>query len=89
VDLPVITLPGHSFPARVAASILKAANLPELIVEDLAGYEALALRLARDPEALAALRSKLTTSRDAMPLFDTARFTRNLEAAYATMLASR
>jgi predicted O-linked N-acetylglucosamine transferase (SPINDLY family) len=89
VGLPVITLPGHSFPARVAASILKAANLPELIVEDLAGYEALALRLARDPEALAALRSKLTTSRDAMPLFDTARFTRNLEAAYATMLASR
>jgi predicted O-linked N-acetylglucosamine transferase (SPINDLY family) len=85
--LPVITLPGRSFPARVAASILKAANLPELIVEDLAAYEALALKLARDPEGLAALRSKLKTSRDTMPLFDTARFTGNLEAAYIAMLA--
>jgi predicted O-linked N-acetylglucosamine transferase (SPINDLY family) len=88
VDLPVITLPGHSFPARVAASILKAANLPELIAQDLAGYEALALKLAREPDALAAIRSKLTASRDKVPLFDTARFTRNLETAYANMLAS-
>ncbi|HWU54270.1 MAG TPA: tetratricopeptide repeat protein [Rhizomicrobium sp.] len=87
VGLPVITLPGRSFPARVAASILKAAGLPELIVRDLAEYESLALKLARDPEGLAALRTKLKTSRDAMPLFDTARFTRNLEAAYVTMLA--
>ena len=87
--LPVITLPGRSFPARVAASILKAANLPELIVQDLAAYEALALKLARDPAELAALRSKLRTSREAMPLFDTARFTCNLEAAYANMLVSR
>jgi predicted O-linked N-acetylglucosamine transferase (SPINDLY family) len=87
VGLPVVTLPGRSFPARVAASILKAANLPELIAPDLAAYEALALRLARQPEELAALRSKLKSSRDAMPLFDTARFTRNLEAAYVSMLA--
>jgi predicted O-linked N-acetylglucosamine transferase (SPINDLY family) len=89
MGLPVITLPGRSFPARVAASILKAANLPELIVEDLAAYEALALKLARDPEGLAALRRQLKTSRDTMPLFDTTRFTRNLEAAYANMLAGR
>jgi predicted O-linked N-acetylglucosamine transferase (SPINDLY family) len=87
VGLPVITLPGRSFPARVAASILKAANLPELIAEDLAGYEALGLTLARDPQGLAAIRKQLKASRDAMPLFDTARFTRNLEAAYANMLA--
>src|SRR6185503_4795162 len=82
VGLPVITLPGHSFPARVAASILKAANLPELVVQDLTGYETLALRLARDPETLAAIRNKLKTGRDRVPLFDTLRFTRNLEAAY-------
>jgi predicted O-linked N-acetylglucosamine transferase (SPINDLY family) len=87
MGLPVITTPGHSFPARVAASILKAADLPELIVDDLAGYEGLALKLARDPDALAAIRRKLVASRDSMPLFDTARFTRNLEAAYASMLA--
>jgi predicted O-linked N-acetylglucosamine transferase (SPINDLY family) len=87
MGLPVITTPGHSFPARVAASVLKAADLEELIARDLKDYEALALRLARDPDALAAIRSKLAASRDSVPLFDTARFTRNLEAAYAAMLA--
>ena len=83
--LPLITLPGQSFPARVAASILQAANLPELIAPDLAAYEALALKLARDPAALKAVRGKLA-DKSAMPLFDTARFTRNLEAAYLAML---
>ena len=87
VGLPLITAPGRSFPARVAASILHAANLPELIVADLTEYESLALKLARDPDALAAIREKLTATRDTRPLFDTARFTRNLEAAYIAMLS--
>jgi predicted O-linked N-acetylglucosamine transferase (SPINDLY family) len=89
MGLPLITLPGRSFPARVAASILRCANLPELIVQDLAAYEALGLKLAKDRDALMAIRHKLTASRDSLPLFDTTRFTRNLEAAYANMLASR
>jgi predicted O-linked N-acetylglucosamine transferase (SPINDLY family) len=83
--LPLVTLPGASFPARVAASILEAANLADLIAPDLAGYEALALKLARDPAALKAVRGRLA-DKSAMPLFDTARFTRNLEAAYVAML---
>ena len=83
--LPLITLPGNSFPARVAASILQAANLPELIVPDLASYEGLALKLARDPVALNAIRGRLA-DKSAMPLFDTARFTSNLEAAYLAMM---
>jgi predicted O-linked N-acetylglucosamine transferase (SPINDLY family) len=83
--LPLITLPGQSFPARVAASILKAANLQELIVPDLAAYESLALTLARDPAALKAIRDRLA-DKSRMPLFDTARFTRNLEATYLAML---
>jgi predicted O-linked N-acetylglucosamine transferase (SPINDLY family) len=87
VGLPVVTMLGRSFPARVAASILKAADLEELIAPDLESYEALALKLARDPAALTAIRNRLTASRDSLPLFDTARFTRNLEAAYAAMLA--
>jgi protein O-GlcNAc transferase len=86
VGLPLITTPGQSFPARVAASILHAANLPELIAADLTEYESLALKLARDPDALAAIREKLLATRDTLPLFDTARFTRNLEAAYIAML---
>lgn len=83
--LPLVTLPGKSFPARVAASILEAANLPELIAPDLPGYEALALKLAREPAALKAIRDRLA-DKNTMPLFDTARFTRNLETAYLSML---
>jgi len=86
MGLPLVTTPGRSFPARVAASILKAAGLPELVAGDLIAYEALALKLARDPSALKAIREKLTVIRDRMALFDTARFTRNLEAAYLAML---
>ncbi|HEX4178657.1 MAG TPA: hypothetical protein VHY57_09475, partial [Rhizomicrobium sp.] len=84
--LPLVTTPGRSFPARVAASILKAAELPEMIADDLAAYEALALRLARDPASLSAIREKLKAGRDRLPLFDTARFTHNLENIYRAML---
>jgi predicted O-linked N-acetylglucosamine transferase (SPINDLY family) len=84
--LPIVTTPGQSFPARVAGSILKAAGLPELVAEDLTAYEALALKLAHDPQALTAVREKMRANRNNMPLFDTARFTRNLEAAYRAML---
>ena len=84
--LPLVTMPGHSFPARVAASILTAAGVPELIAPDLAGYEALALKLAREPGSLKAIRDRLAANRARAPLFDTARFTRNLEAAYLSML---
>ena len=86
VGLPVITLPGKSFPARVAASILKAADLPELIARDLEDYESIALALARAPTKIATIRDKLRDLRYKLPLFDTARFTRNLEATYVTML---
>ncbi|MFO1248814.1 MAG: hypothetical protein U1E93_11465 [Alphaproteobacteria bacterium] len=86
--LPLLTLPGKSFPARVAASILQAAGLPELITRDFADYEAKALELARDPAALKAIRDKIAATRTAMPLFDTARFTRELEAAYVAMLGA-
>ncbi|MEO8301603.1 MAG: tetratricopeptide repeat protein [Rhizomicrobium sp.] len=86
MGLPLVTIAGKSFPARVAASVLKAADVPELIAADLSEYEALALKLARDPALLAAIRQKLLSGRDSAVLFDTARFTRNLEAAYITML---
>ncbi|HEX3487086.1 MAG TPA: tetratricopeptide repeat protein [Micropepsaceae bacterium] len=83
--VPVLTLMGASFAGRVAASALKAAGLPELIAETPAAYEAMALNLARDPAALGAIRAKLAGNRATAPLFDTARFTRHLEAAYASM----
>ena len=83
--LPVLTCLGTTYPGRVAASLLNAIGLPELITETLTDYEALALALAREPERLAALKAKLAANRRTAPLFDTARFTRNLEAAYRRM----
>ena len=83
--LPVVTVTGRSFPSRVGASLLHAVGLPELITGDLVQYEALALRLATEPVRLAALRSKLAAQLPTAPLYDTARYTRHLEAAYETM----
>ncbi len=82
MGLPVVTLAGRQFAARVCASLLHAAGLPELIAETEADYEALILRLAGDRAALAALRSRLEDASATAPLFDTAGHTRALEAAY-------
>jgi protein O-GlcNAc transferase len=81
--LPVITLAGQSFAARVAASLLCAIGLPELVTHSAEEYERLALELARDSQKLAALKTKLAGLKRGTPLFDTERFTRNLEEAYA------
>jgi predicted O-linked N-acetylglucosamine transferase (SPINDLY family) len=83
--VPVLTCPGSTFASRVAGSLLGAVGLPELIAASPADYEALGLRLARDPARLAALRQKLAHNRDRYPLFDTDRFVRHLEAAYTIM----
>lgn len=84
--LPVLTCAGATFPGRVAASLLHAVGLPELVTTSLDGYEALALKLARDPALLQSIRRKLDANRLTQPLFDTDRFRRHIEAAYATML---
>jgi predicted O-linked N-acetylglucosamine transferase (SPINDLY family) len=84
--LPLITAKGRGFAARVAASLLTAIDLPELIAETLEDYEALAMRLASEPEELAAIRAKLARQRDTKPLFDTAGTTCLLERAYTIMI---
>jgi predicted O-linked N-acetylglucosamine transferase (SPINDLY family) len=83
--LPVLTVKGDSFASRVAASLLIAAGLPDLIVDSFDAYESLALDLAHDPAALAAVKERLRKGRDSCALFDTARFTGNLEAALGRM----
>lgn len=85
MGLPLVTCMGRAFPGRVAASLLTAAGVPELIADSLGGYEELALRLAREPETLPRIRDRLARNRTTCPLFDTGRFTRALETAYATM----
>jgi protein O-GlcNAc transferase len=83
---PVLTCSEATFPSRVAGSLLHAIGLPELVTSTLAEYEALALHLARDRDALHAIRNRLRENRLTTPLFDSRRFTRNLEAAFEEML---
>jgi len=83
--LPVLTCCGDTFPGRVGASLLNAVGLRELVTHNLADYESLALRLARDSSLLSSLRTKLARNRESCPLFDSEGFTRSLETAYATM----
>lgn len=85
VGLPLVTCAGETFAGRVAGSLLRAIGLPELVTGSLEEYEALALRLARDGDLLAALRTRLAGSKWTHPLFDTERFARNIEAAYRQM----
>jgi predicted O-linked N-acetylglucosamine transferase (SPINDLY family) len=83
--LPVLTCIGDTFVGRVAASLLQAICLPELITATLDHYERLALELATNPAKLSTIRSKLASNRLAAPLFDTQLFTRHIETAYAAM----
>ena len=83
--LPLVTCLGTTFAGRVGASLLHAVGMPELVTRNLADYEALALRLAKNPPHLAAVREKLGRNRLTQPLFDTSRFTRHIEAAYRRM----
>jgi len=83
--LPVLTCLGESFAGRVAASLLNAIELPELVTTTPEQYEALAVALGTDPPQLEEIRRKLERNRLTTPLFDTPRFTRHLEAAYMQM----
>jgi predicted O-linked N-acetylglucosamine transferase (SPINDLY family) len=85
VGVPVLTLMGQSFASRVAASLLNAIGLPELITNTQEEYEALAIELALNPNKLADIKLKLANNRLTTPLFDTPLFTKNLEAAYIKM----
>ncbi len=83
--LPVLTVAGDAFAARVAASLLDAVGLPELITNSIGQYEELALRLAENSALLTDIRSRLAHNRATCPLFDTDRFRMHIESAYLTM----
>jgi predicted O-linked N-acetylglucosamine transferase (SPINDLY family) len=83
--LPVLTCAGTTFAGRVAASLLRAIGLSELMTSSLDEYQSMALRLAKDPAALEEIRQKLARNRAVAPLFDTDRFRRHIEAAYVEM----
>ena len=83
--LPVLTCLGESFAGRVAASLLNAIQLPELITSTKEEYEAMAVELATAPEKLIEIRQRLEENRLSSPLFDSERFTRHIEEAYEEM----
>ncbi len=83
--LPVLTCLGETFAGRVAASLLGAIHLPELVTTTLEDYERLALDLARNPDKLADIKRKLAENRLTTPLFDTKSYTKHIEAAYTVM----
>jgi protein O-GlcNAc transferase len=87
--LPVLTCKGNAFAGRVAASLLTAVGMPELVTQSLAEYQTLALALARDPARLKNFRDKLAQNLPTAPLFDADRFRRSIEAAYVKMLDPR
>ncbi|MFD1711213.1 tetratricopeptide repeat protein [Ottowia sp. GY511] len=84
--VPLLTCLGQAFHGRVAASLLRALSMDELVTHDLDAYEAEAIALAREPERLQGLRQRLTECRETAPLFDGRRFARNIEQAYETMV---
>ena len=85
MGLPVLTCIGSSFASRVAASLLNAVNLPELITSTQEQYESLAIELATHPEKLKIIKEKLVDNLPTAPLYDTQLFAKHLESAYLTM----
>lgn len=87
MGLPVLTMSGRSFASRMAGALLTAAGLPELITHDLQTYEDKAVALAADTKARKAMRQKLALAKESGPLFDSLRFTRNLEQQYTALVS--
>lgn len=83
--VPILTCRGSTFAGRVAHSLLRAIGLEELVTRSLEEYERLAVAIGKDAHVLADLKSKVQRNRESHPLFDTPRYTRCLEAAYAEM----
>ena len=84
--LPVLTLTGEAFASRMAGSLLRAIDLPELITGTPQAYEDLAVALAGDPPRMQAIRQRLAAGRAGARLFDTPFFTRQIESVFRQMI---
>jgi protein O-GlcNAc transferase len=87
--LPVLTLPGDRFVARIGASLCASAGIPEAVCSDAQSYEERAVAWAARPDEFAQVRRRLAAARDAAPLFDLPGFARQLEAAYRAIWRHR
>jgi predicted O-linked N-acetylglucosamine transferase (SPINDLY family) len=84
--LPIVTRTGEAMMSRVAASLLTAVGLPELITTNEANYEALVLDLATHPDKLKDIRDKLARHRLTTPLFNTADYAAQFQAQLSKMV---
>jgi protein O-GlcNAc transferase len=87
--VPVLTSPGETFASRVAASLVAAAGLHEIVAANPEDYADIAVALAHDPVRTRAFRNRLLDGRASAPFFDTARLVRGLESTYETMFAAK
>ena len=83
--LPVLTILGETFAGRVAASLLNAVGLPELVADTIENYQRMAIDVALHPDRVAGLKTRLSANRGTAPLFDTKHFTMRIETAYQAM----
>jgi protein O-GlcNAc transferase len=83
--VPVLTILGEHFASRMAASILLAMELPELITTSLHQYEKLATQFAEKIELYNKTRRKVETKKATAVLFDTLKFVKHLENIFHQM----
>jgi len=87
MGVPVLTLSGRSFASRVCGSLLRAANLPELVCDNVEQFLTMAIRIGQDRRVLGPLKERLLSGRDQCTLFDMPRLVRSLEGLYREMWA--
>lgn len=85
MGLPVLTVPGKSFPARFCASIVSAAGIPEMICSTPDDYVSRAIGFAKDRDSLAKIRQSLADQRETCALRDIPALARRLEELYWQM----
>jgi predicted O-linked N-acetylglucosamine transferase (SPINDLY family) len=85
MDLPLITLAGDSFASRVAASVLFAIGLDELVTFNVTEYRELAIKLSLNPKKIESLKNKIKENKKVKPLFNTSLYTKNLEKIFKIM----
>lgn len=79
---PMVTRSGRTYISRMAGSLLTAVGLPDLITQDLAGYERLAITLGLEPARVASYKRYLAEHGRQSPLFDLPRIVRDIETAF-------
>jgi protein O-GlcNAc transferase len=79
------SIPTEKLASIVGASLLRAVSLEEFVVGDMQSYEDLMVKCAINREWFSEVRERLFSSRTEPPLFDTARWVRNLETAFLKM----